>query len=90
MLGGGARNALLNQMTADSLGVPVMTGPAEATAIGNIAVQMISTEALDSLEAARTIVENSFASEVFEPSDGDLFDRAATRFEALLNREASR
>lgn len=90
MLGGGARNRLLNQMTADVLGVPVVTGPAEATAIGNIAVQMISGGVLENLEAARDIVENSFASEVFDPSDGNRFDEASIRFEALLSDEASR
>ncbi len=85
MLGGGARNRLLNQMTADSLGVPVITGPAEATAVGNIAVQMIATGFLENLEEARVIVENSFASEVYEPSDGRPFDEAEKRFEALLD-----
>ena len=84
MLGGGARNRLLNQLTADVLGVSVVTGPAEATAIGSIAVQMISTGALENLSSARDVIGNSFASEVFEPSVNDQFDDAVIRFEKLL------
>lgn len=84
MLGGGARNRLLNQLTADVLGVPVVTGPAEATAIGNIAVQIIAAGALESLSEARTLVEKSFEPEVFKPSDGDRFDDAVARFEKFL------
>ena len=84
MLGGGARNRLLNQLTADVLGVPVVTGPAEATAIGNIVVQMISTDALENLNSARDVIKKSFSSEVFDPSDSDQFDDAVIRFEKLL------
>ncbi len=84
VLGGGARNHLLNQMTADALGVPVVTGPAEATAVGNIAVQMIAKGILEDLEDARKVVENSFASRVFEPCDSEIYDHAAKRFDSLI------
>lgn len=84
VLGGGARNHLLNQMTADALGVPVVTGPSEATAVGNIAVQMIAKGILEDLEDARNVVENSFASTVFEPCDSEIYDRVAQRFDSLI------
>ncbi len=42
VIGGGAKNALLNQMTADALEIPVIAGPSEATAIGNCMIQAIA------------------------------------------------
>jgi len=85
VLGGGARNHLLNQMTADALGVPVVTGPSEATAVGNIVVQMISKGEIDSLEGARDLVEKSFVSKVFEPCDAGPYTENADRFAELLD-----
>ena len=84
VLGGGARNHLLNQMTADALGVPVVAGPAEATALGNVLVQMISRGEIEDLQAARDLVEKSIASEVFEPCDTELYAENAIRFEKLI------
>lgn len=85
VLGGGARNHLLNQMTADALGVPVVAGPSEATAVGNIAVQMISKGEIDSLESARDLVEESFLSKVFEPCDTGPYTDNEVRFSKLLD-----
>lgn len=84
MLGGGARNHLLNQMTADALGVQVVTGPSEATAVGNIAVQMVSKGFLADLKDARDMVENSFTSEVFQPRDRKPYADAEERFGKLM------
>ena len=72
-------------MTADALGVPVVTGPSEATAVGNIAVQMISNGELDSLESARELVEESFLSKVFEPCDTGPYTYNEARFSKLLD-----
>ncbi len=71
-------------MTADALGVPVVTGPAEATAIGNVAVQMITEGELADLEAAREVVARSFESETFQPCETETYDAVEQRFEALL------
>src|SRR5262249_29420013 len=60
VIGGGSKNRLLNQFTADATGRRVLAGPVEATAIGNIAVQMLATGAVSSLKDARDIVERSF------------------------------
>lgn len=67
IVGGGSRNRLLNQFTADATGRTVLAGPVEATALGNIAMQMVATGAVTSLGEARGIIERSFPVERFEP-----------------------
>ncbi len=67
IFGGGSQNALLNQMTANACGRPVIAGPVEATAIGNLLMQMITLGEISSLVEAREIVRNSFECRVFEP-----------------------
>ena len=62
-----SRNRLLNQFTADATGRTVTAGPVEATALGNIAVQMMATGAVASLREARAVIERSFPVERFEP-----------------------
>jgi rhamnulokinase len=81
VIGGGSKNRLLNQFTADATGKRVLAGPAEATALGNIAVQMMATGAVSSLEEARAIIDRSFPTEIFEPRDCEGWDRHATRFQ---------
>jgi rhamnulokinase len=67
IVGGGARNRLLNQFTADVTGRRVVAGPTEATAAGNALVQALGTGALRSLEEVRTVVRRSFPVEEFLP-----------------------
>jgi rhamnulokinase len=81
IIGGGSKSRLLNQFTADATGARVLAGPAEATALGNIAVQMLATRAVTSLAEARTIIDRSFPTEVFEPNDSHHWDREAERFQ---------
>jgi rhamnulokinase len=81
VIGGGSKNRLLNQMTADATGRKVLAGPAEATALGNVGVQMLATGAVASLGEARTIIERSFPVEVFEPLEPELWNQHAERFE---------
>ena len=80
VIGGGSQNALLNQLTADAAGVPVVAGPVEATALGNIAVQMLATGAVSSLADARAIIDRSFPQTVFTPRDVDAWERQSRRF----------
>lgn len=68
VVGGGAQNKFLNQQTADAIGKPVVAGPSEATAIGNIIVQMMSCGALASLDEARALVQDSFALDHYYPA----------------------
>jgi rhamnulokinase len=80
IVGGGSRNRLLNQLTADATGRTVVAGPAEATALGNIAMQMVATGAVDSLPEARAIIERSFPVERFEPRETQRWDGPYRRF----------
>jgi rhamnulokinase len=81
IMGGGSKNRLLNQFTADATGRPVVAGPAEATALGNIAMQMLATGAVTSLAEARRIIDRSFPVERYEPSNFDLWDAQYKRFQ---------
>jgi rhamnulokinase len=81
VIGGGSQNALLNQFTADAVGVPVVAGPIEATALGNVAVQMLATGAVSSLGEARAIIDRSFPTRTFEPREMESWNREAGRFQ---------
>lgn len=80
IVGGGSRNQLLNQFTANATGRPVMAGPVEATALGNIAMQMLATGAVSSLADARQVIERSFPVDRFEPQSSDRWDAQYRRF----------
>ena len=80
VVGGGARNRLLNQFTADATGRTVIAGPVEATALGNIAMQMLATGAVGSLDEARGIIERSFPVERFQPTETDQWEPHYQRF----------
>jgi rhamnulokinase len=80
IMGGGSRNRLLNQFTADATGRTVIAGPMEATALGNVAMQMLATGAVGSLEEARAIIEASFPTERFVPNSRDGWEKAYRRF----------
>jgi rhamnulokinase len=67
VIGGGVRNELLCQLTADATGVPVIAGPVEATAIGNILVQAMALGQVESPAAIREIVRRSFPVVRYEP-----------------------
>jgi rhamnulokinase len=81
IIGGGSKNRLLNQLTADATGRKVLAGPAEATALGNLAVQILATGGAASLQEVRAIVDRSFPTEVFEPLETDKWEQHAERFE---------
>ena len=80
IVGGGARNRLLCQFTANAAAVPVVAGPTEATAVGNIMVQAIATGLIDSISEAREIICRSFELETYEPRDLGQWDGAYERF----------
>ncbi len=67
IVGGGSQNRTLNQLTADMTGLPVLAGPTEGTALGNLAAQMIASGELESLEAFRKLLPASFPIDVYEP-----------------------
>lgn len=80
IIGGGSRNALLNQFTANATGRKVIAGPVEATAIGNILVQALAAGQINSLPEARAVVRNSFDVSIFEPSSFDEWNEAYRRY----------
>jgi rhamnulokinase len=84
VVGGGSKNALLCQFTADALQTPVVAGPVEATALGNVAVQAVSTGHLSSLQEARQLIRQSADVITYEPVDGGTWDEAYARFLKLM------
>jgi len=84
IVGGGSQATTLNQLAANSLKIPVLAGPTECTALGNILIQAIALGHVESHEAAREVVRNSFELKMFTPQDSEQWDAAAVRFEKLL------
>jgi rhamnulokinase len=84
IVGGGTQNRLLSQFAADATSRVVITGPIEATAIGNLLVQAIALGHIGSLRDARTVVRQSFAPDVFEPTSRVAWDDAYTRLRQLM------
>ena len=83
IVGGGTRNQLLNQCAASATGRPVITGPVEATAAGNILIQAIASGSVPSLAEARRIVSLSFPQHTYEPKDPLLWEEAHAKFLSL-------
>ena len=88
IVGGGCKNKILSQFTANAINRPVYAGPIEATAIGNLAAQLISLGAIGSLAQAREVVRNSFEIEEYVPSETAAWDDAYEKLLALQNRKA--
>ena len=86
VVGGGSLNDCLNQATADATGRPVVAGPAEATAIGNILVQAISGGTLGSLAHGRNLVRRTLRPRRFEPRAGRDWDTAKRRYREIESR----
>ena len=81
VIGGGSRNSLLCQLTADATGRPVVAGPAEATAIGNLLVQAMAMGRVASPAEIRSIIRESFPLRSYLPSgSGTVWDEAEARF----------
>jgi rhamnulokinase len=83
VVGGGSLNDCLSQATADATGRPVAAGPAEATAIGNILVQAVSTGVLPSLAHGRELVRHTSRPRHFEPQATRDWKAAAARYAAI-------
>jgi rhamnulokinase len=86
IVGGGTQNRLLCQFTADAIGRQVISGPIEATAVGNIIVQAMGLGYLASLEEGREVVRNSFDVTSYEPTGQPGWDDAYARFLTVLEK----
>jgi rhamnulokinase len=85
IVGGGAQNRLLCQMTADATGRRVVSGPVEATAIGNLMTQAIALGIAGSIAQSREIIASSFDVQKYRPKASADWDEAYTRFERLVS-----
>ena len=83
VIGGGSRNRLLNQATADATGCRVLAGPVEATALGNVVVQLVALGAVRSLAEGRALIATACPPEVFAPRSRQPWDTASGRFATL-------
>ncbi len=83
IVGGGSQNDLLNQFTADACQREVRTGPVEATALGNLLVQVRTSGEIGSLAEIREVVRRSCEMRSFEPGDGTPWAEAAARLHSL-------
>ncbi len=89
IVGGGTQNRLLNQFSADAIGRPVVAGPVEATALGNILMQAIALGHIGSLAQGRQVIGQSFERISYEPRDHAAWDEAYPRFVALFDKHSS-
>jgi rhamnulokinase len=87
IVGGGTQNRLLNQMAADACNRPVVAGPVEATAIGNLMMQAVADGAVGNIAQAREIISRSFAVQQFLPKNPRPWDAAYEKFQGLLAKK---
>ncbi len=83
VVGGGAKNALLCQLTADASDRLVLAGPVEATAAGNVLIQARARGKIGGLADLREVVSRSFSLRRYEPADRTGWDDAYSKFERL-------
>jgi len=82
-VGGGCRNEFLNQFTANATGLPVVAGPEEATALGNIAVQAMGIGIFRDLGSALSSMLSTFGIRNYTPSQNRVWSRHYKRFTGL-------
>lgn len=85
VVGGGSRNALLNQLTADACGRAVVAGPVEATALGNVVAQAAATGRLGDVGVGRRVVGGSVERSRFVPGGGVFWGEARRRYAGLVS-----
>lgn len=86
VLGGGAKDGLLCRMTADATGLRTAAGPVEATALGNILIQLVALGMLPSIDAGRRLIAKTERVTEYLPGDTAAWDAAHVRYEDLLRR----
>lgn len=80
VIGGGSLNTYLMQWAADATGLPVIAGPSEGTALGNVLVQLRSAGQVDTLEAMRAVSQRSVETVIYQPQGTASWDEAYTSF----------
>lgn len=85
VLGGGAKDGLLCRMTADCAGIPVVAGPVEATALGNILIQLVALGELPDIAAGRALIAATEPVKRFAPGDRNDWDKAYETYTTILS-----
>lgn len=80
VIGGGSRNDLLNQFTANAIGIPVVAGPSEATAIGNVMIQAMAAGEATDVAGMRQLINRSIPLKTYQPQDMEAWDAAYIHF----------
>ena len=83
VIGGGSKNPLLNQWTANAIGIPVIAGPSEATAIGNVMIQAKAAGCVDSLQEMRQIIRDSVQLDEYLPQNKSDWEAAYEKFKEI-------
>lgn len=86
IIGGGCQNELLNQWTSNAIGVPVLAGPTEATAIGNIMMQFKAIGLVNGIGEMRQLISKATPLKRFEPQDGEAWNKAYQRYVACCEQ----
>ena len=84
VMGGGTKDKLLLSMTAQSCNVDVYGGPIEATALGNIAVQLMSSGAISDIKQARKIIADGENLKLYTPDNRDEWENAYSTFKKII------
>jgi len=85
-LGGGTKDGFLCEMAADSINMPVIAGPIEATALGNIMLQLIALGEIDSIEEGRRLIAENEAVKTYHPHHTQSWQTAYERFKSIINK----
>lgn len=84
IVGGGCKNVMLSQFTANATGKPVIAGPTEATAVGNLTAQLLALGEISNLREARMMIKRSFPNKEYLPADQEAWNEAYGRFRKLI------
>jgi rhamnulokinase len=86
IIGGGANNELLSQFSANATGIPVITGPTEATAVGNLMVQAMAMGHVKDLQEIRAVIRNSFDLKTFMPEEQSAWEEAYRKYLGIVDQ----
>ncbi len=87
VIGGGSKNAMLNQFTASALGIPVIAGPTEATAIGNVMVQAKASGLYSDIQSMRDSISNSISLVEYLPEDKESWEENYSRYLSVFTEK---
>ena len=87
IIGGGSKNHLLNQFTANAIARPVISGPSEATAIGNVMIQAMAAGLVSSLKEMRSIISNSIDTMEYLPQSVVEWEMAYNKMKSITQNK---